>query len=348
MATYHLEVKNHSRATLKGSIVRAVAYRTGTRQRDAGDGIATRAAYRSGTKIEARDGRTYDYTRKGRDHVIAAEIHGPQDMAERFHDRGRLWREVEAAERKKDGTPRAKARLAKEIIAAIPRELSDAQAIDLGRGWVNERIVDRFGTVADISWHKPRASDGKPHLHMHVLIATREAMSEQGFGKKLRALDSKETLLDFRRSWEEHVNWHLREAGRAERVDGRSLKARFAEALVSGDFAAAKALDREPLPKLGPQAVALERKGQPSERGEKLRVVRERNTRTRMSYEKVEGLGERGRRLFLALRARAGSAVKALEMWHERTRRIMARVAERLMPERARQRHRDAGLDLGL
>lgn len=347
MATYHLEVKNHSRATLKGSIVRAVAYRTGTKQRDAGDDIAAKAAYRSGTEIEAGAGRTYDYRRKGRDHVLAAEIHGPMDMPKHFQDRATLWREVETAELRKDGTPRVNARLAKEVVAAIPRELSDERAIDLGRGWVNEQIVDRFGAVADVSWHKPRASDGKPHLHMHVLIATREATGERGFGKKIRALDGKETLLDFRRSWEEHVNWHLREAGRTERVDGRSLQARLAEALERGDFAAAKAFDREPLPKLGPQAAAMERKGRASERGEKLREVRGRNEQVRRTYEKVEGLGERGRRLFLALRERAGSAVKALEMWHERTRSIMARVAERLMPERGRQRGRDAGLDLG-
>jgi hypothetical protein len=346
---YRLEVKLHPIGGGR-SILAAAAYRAGSRLAERDAGTLAAAAYRTG-EAQEEGGRVHDFTRKRG--ILASEIHAPQHTPERLLDRGCLWREVEAAERKKDGTPRQQARGSREAILSIPRGLTLEQGIDLVRGWVSEQCVMR-GMIADVAWHRIKARDRSENLHAHVLTSTREVLPEGagkegrgGFGNKVRAFDDKAMLQAWRDSWADHCNWALEQAGRAERVSSRSLEAQRRQAVERGDFTAAASLDRLPTIPLGRAAIAMECGGRTSERGARLRAIEEQNRRTRAIYRQVEGLGAGAQRTFLALRQRAGSAVEALEMLRGKARAAMARVVERLMPERSRQRSRDAGLDLG-
>ena len=104
--------------------------------------------------------------------------------------------------------------------------------------------------------------------------------------------------------------------GGAERVDHRTLEAQRQEAAAAGDFAKAAELDREPEPKVGPQAWALERDGIATDRGDMLREVQERNAGRRQVYEQVAEHGEAARPGSSPSRA-AGDAIEAFIAWGE-------------------------------
>ena len=95
-------------------------------KRSAGRSAVAAAAYRSGTKLTNEwDGLTHDYTRKGG--VVHAEIMLPAHAPPEFADRSILWNSVEQIEKARDS------QLAREIEAALPRELSGEQQLALVR-----------------------------------------------------------------------------------------------------------------------------------------------------------------------------------------------------------------------
>src|SRR5689334_20539201 len=187
-------------------------------------------------------------------------------------DRERLWNAVEASEKRKD------ARLARETQLALPRELDRGAQLELVRGFVAEQMVAR-GMVADFVVHDVRARDGGRQPHAHVMTTTRaiDATKPLGFGGKVRAWDDRDLVLEWREAWAGHVNAALEQARTPERVDHPTLEAQRLEAAAAGDFDRAAELDREPEPKVGFRAWALEREGVATERGDMLRSVRERN-----------------------------------------------------------------------
>src|SRR4051795_5600362 len=238
-------------------------------------------------------------------------------------DRERLWNAVEASERRKD------ARLARETQLALPRELDREAQLALLRGFVGEAKVAR-GMVADFAVHDVRARDGGRQPHAHVVTTTRaiDATKPLGFGGKVRAWDDKAVLLEWREAWADHVNAALERARTPERVDHRTLEAQRQEAVAARDFDRAAELDREPEPKVGFRAWALEREGVATERGDMLRSVRERNAERRAIYAEVAEAGERAKALFLEARERAGDAFEAFESW---ARTAYARMREWIM-----------------
>jgi len=62
--------------------------------------------------------------------------------------------------------------LAREIEIALPRELSQAEAIRLAQDFVREQFVAR-GMVADLAVHWGTAADGGAQPHAHVLLTLR-------------------------------------------------------------------------------------------------------------------------------------------------------------------------------
>ena len=93
-------------------------------KRSEGRSAVAAAAYRSGTKLTNEwDGLTHDYTRKGG--VVHAEIMLPAHAPPEFSDRSTLWNSVEQIEKARDS------QLAREIEAALPRELSREQQLAL-------------------------------------------------------------------------------------------------------------------------------------------------------------------------------------------------------------------------
>lgn len=201
MAIYHLHIRNISRGDGR-SVVAAAAYRAGETLPNA-----------------AEEGES---SFGGRRDVLHAEIRLPAGAPSWMGDRARLWNAVEAAEKRKD------ARLAKEIEFALPRELSRADWLRIGRAMAD--AYTSKGHVADFAIH----DDGSGHNpHVHLLLATRE-ITPDGFGGKLRAADGVTFVHEARRLWAALANTALGAAGSDARIDARANAARGLERPAAG------------------------------------------------------------------------------------------------------------------
>lgn len=171
-----------------------------------------------------------------------------------------LWNAVDAFE------IRADAQLARELIIALPEELTRAENIALVREFVRDNLTSK-GMIADWVYHD---KDGNPHIHLMTAL---RPLTEEGFGRKkvpvlgadgepLRVVTpdrpngkivyklwagDKETMKAWKIGWAETANRHLALAGHDIRLDGRS----YAE----------QGLDGIAQKHLGPEKAALARKG---------------------------------------------------------------------------------------
>ncbi len=196
MAIYHLHVKVIGRKA-GSSAVASAAYRSASRLRD--------------DRLE----RSHDFSNKRG--VVHSEVLLPEDAPEQWRDRERLWNDVEAFEVRKD------AQFAREIEFALPREMTQAQGIELARDFVQAEFVDR-GMIADINVHWDTAEDGTPKPHAHVMLTMRSA-DENGFGQKVREWNRTEMVEHWRERWAELANERLAELDIDARIDHRSLEA---------------------------------------------------------------------------------------------------------------------------
>ncbi len=196
MAIYHLHVKVIGRKS-GSSAVASAAYRSGSRLRD------------------ERLDRSHDFSAKRG--VVHSEVMLPENAPAVWKDRERLWNDVEAFEVRKD------AQLAREVEFAIPREMSEAQGIELARDFARGEFVDR-GMIADLNVHWDMAEDGSPKPHAHVMLTMR-AVDEDGFGPKVRDWNRTEMVERWRKRWAELANERLAELDIDARIDHRSLEA---------------------------------------------------------------------------------------------------------------------------
>lgn len=307
--------------------------------RSAGRSSVAAAAYRAGVTLhDQRDGRTHDYSRKSS--VTHSEIMAPEGAPEWVQDRQSLWNAVETVEKRKDS------QLARELEVALPRELAHDQRVELMRGFLKAKCVDH-GMVADFSIHEPKARDGEEQPHAHIMLTMRR-IDGTAFGKKAtewspefgkkdgRAFVADTSpLMNLREAWAEHCNAALERAGLGERVDHRSLRDQRAEALaITNDntlpeperrLAEVRAveLDRQPEPKIGAVAAAMDRQG----RGEEARALREALV-VRQERNQLRELGHE-------LRQVVDQAAKAIEAGREQLGTLWKRV------ERAFGRYRE-------
>ena len=129
----------------------------------------------------------------------------------------RLWNSVEDGEnRLNKHAPRA--RYARTLTIALPKELSREDQIDLMRGYIREKFVDQ-GIVAD--WVLHDKGDDNPHVH--VMLTTR-LIDDADWGKKQLDWDKRSLLVEWRAAWAQHANMALERAGFDERIDHRSHK----------------------------------------------------------------------------------------------------------------------------
>ena len=183
--------------------------------RKAGSSAVASAAYRSGSRLrDERLDRSHDFSAKRG--VVHSEMMLPENAPEAWSDRERLWNDVEAFEARKD------AQLAREIEFAIPREMSEAQGIELARDFVRGEFVNR-GMIADLNVHWDMAEDGMPKPHAHVMLTMR-ALDENGFGRKVREWNRTEMVERWRERWAELANERLAELDIDARIDHRSLE----------------------------------------------------------------------------------------------------------------------------
>ena len=130
-----------------------------------------------------------------------------------------LWNAVEHGEIRLNRIPR-RARYARSLIVALPRELDQAAQIALMQGYVRVSFSDR-GMVAD--WVIHDKSDGNPHAH--IMLTTRD-LGAADWGRKRRDWNARDFLSDLRSDWAQHANLALERAGFNERIDHRSNHAR--------------------------------------------------------------------------------------------------------------------------
>ena len=196
MAIYHLHVKVIGRKA-GSSAVASAAYRSASRLRD--------------DRLE----RSHDFTNKRG--VVHSEVMLPEGAPEQWSDRERLWNDVEAFEVRKD------AQLAREVEFALPREMTQAQGIELARDFVQAEFVDQ-GMIADLNVHWDMAEAGTPKPHAHVMLTMR-SVDENGFGPKVREWNRTEMVERWRERWAELANERLAELDIDARIDHRSLEA---------------------------------------------------------------------------------------------------------------------------
>ncbi|MDH7784850.1 Ti-type conjugative transfer relaxase TraA [Ochrobactrum sp. 19YEA23] len=238
--------------------------------RGAGRNIISAASYRHRTRM--RDGQTgisFNY-RGGDDDLVHEELALPDDVPGwlRLAIDGKtaagasevLWNAVDAFEK------RADAQLARELIIALPEELTRAENIALVREFVRDNLTAK-GMIADWVYHD---KDGDPHIH---LLTALRPLTETGFGPKyvpvlrpdgkpLREVKSnrhngdivytcwagdKETMKAWKLAWAETASRYLALSGHDIRLDGRS----YAE----------QGLDGIAQKHLGPAKTAMSRKG---------------------------------------------------------------------------------------
>jgi Ti-type conjugative transfer relaxase TraA len=196
MAIYHLHVKLIGRKS-GSSAVASAAYRSASRLRD------------------ERLDRSHDFSAKRG--VVHSEVMLPEHAPDAWSDRERLWNDIEAFEVRKD------AQLAREVEFALPREMTQAQGIELARDFVRGEFVDR-GMIADLNVHWDMTEDGMPKPHAHVMLTMR-AVDESGFGQKVRDWNRTEMVERWRERWAELANERLAELDIDARIDHRSLEA---------------------------------------------------------------------------------------------------------------------------
>jgi len=238
--------------------------------RGAGRSIVSAAAYRHRARMaDEQAGTSFSY-RGGASELVHEELALPDDIpgwlqaaiagktvaaaSEAF------WNAVDAFE------TRADAQLARELIIALPEELTRAENTALVREFVRDNFTSK-GMIADWVFHD---KDGNPHIHLMTAL---RPLTEEGFGPKkvpvlgddgelLRVVTpnrpngkivyklwagDKETMKAWKVAWAETVNRHLTLAGHEIRLDGRS----YAE----------QGLDGIAQKHLGPEKAALARKG---------------------------------------------------------------------------------------
>jgi ATP-dependent exoDNAse (exonuclease V) alpha subunit len=241
--------------------------------RAAGSSAASAIAYRAGERIrDERTGKVYDHS--SRRDVMHKEIVLPTKLADAdmswAKDRANLWNAAEAAE------PRKNARVAREFLVALPFELTPSQRLELVRGFA-QNLADRYQFAVDFAIHAPRTDPR--NFHAHLLATTREVNME-GFGRKttLELSDATrrdhglapffEELTATRERWATAANEALHEARVEARIDHRSLEA--------------QGIDREPTPHIPRAIYEVERRGELSEAGERIREEYRRRVQARL------------------------------------------------------------------
>ena len=169
-----------------------------------------------------------------------------------------------------DAHERANGRLYSEVQFALPREL-DASGRRALAGAFAERVCGGERLPYTLALHNGEAEtpDKPDNPHAHLMFSERGndgiARSEEqwfkrhnptapahGGARKSRAAKAGDWLDTTRQAWEQTANRALAQAGRAERIDGRSLADQRDAAHREGDLERAAELSREPNVHRGP------------------------------------------------------------------------------------------------
>lgn len=236
--------------------------------RSAGRSVVAAAAYRLGERLNDEHYATvHDYTR--RRGVEATFTVAPLGAPEWAHNPESLWNAAERAETRKNST------LAREVELALPSILSPEDRQHITEQFA-AALVERYQVAVSVAIHSPSGKGDDRNYHAHILFTTRE-MTQDGLGKKTRVLDDRKTgpkeVLKLRELAADIINKSLKAANADIRVDHRSFKER--------------GIDKEPNTHLGPAASEMERRGEPSDRGDLNREAQEANHEQAQNHELI-------------------------------------------------------------
>lgn len=312
--------------------------------RSKGDSATAAAAYRAGLCVEDPSGARHDYSKKGG--VLSVDMLAPDGAPAWATDPHQLWAKVE------EGATRKNARVAREVRAALPHELTPEQRRGLAKD-LGQLLVERYGVAAQVAIHAPEKDGDNRNFHTHILITPRQVCPD-GFGNSAaKVLDEykagAQELKDLRAAIGERINAALAAAGVSERVDHRRLEDQKADALKRGDFSAVAKLDRVPTKHEGKAVTQARRRGEllpRAKRNDKLKTAGERrfNQHTRRFEDlkakaAAEGrlqsvdeqalharaLLERRKESARSLQAAAGAEVQAIDQAQARRAAVQAR-----------------------
>jgi hypothetical protein len=239
------------------------------------------AAYQSAERLFSEyDGRTKNYSYK-QPQLVFSEILLPANAPPEYSDRATLWNAAERVETRFD------AQLSRGIIAALPRELSFDQSIEMVKEFCQENFVSK-GMCCDIAVHDPAPPGHNPHVHImltmrgiddngkwlpksrkeYVLDENGERIRLPSGEWKSRKVDTvdwnrKENAEIWRQSWEEYQNRYLEKNRCPERIDMKSYKR--------------QGIEQIPTQHLGPAVSAMEKKGIRTDAGDLNREIRKAN-----------------------------------------------------------------------
>ena len=189
--------------------------------REGGGNAVRSAAYNARERITGEKvGENFNFSDR-RQEALHHDILLPAGADPSFRNPERLWRAVEAAEKRKD------ARVAKEVLIALPTDpgVTKRDWIVLTEGFAREQFVSR-GVAAQINIHHDKADNP----HAHILITTRRIEGDRLASHKARDLDPivrrgvkgrafvTEAQM-FGKAWADHQDRYFRERGSPVRVD---------------------------------------------------------------------------------------------------------------------------------
>lgn len=171
-----------------------------------GRGMIAKEAYRAA--LRAHDGylgKTVDYS--SRSDVVVSKIIYPPGIQDVYLTALDFWEAAEAEEKRKD------ARVAKEFLVSLPRELSTELQIKAIEAFIHQQFTSK-SLVATYSLHSPPASDGEKNPHAHILVATRPKHPSGFAAKKCRDFDGRSGVLQARSAWDDILDLYLNHANR--------------------------------------------------------------------------------------------------------------------------------------
>jgi hypothetical protein len=152
----------------------------------------------------------------------------------------------------------------------------------------------------DFAVHTPHEKGDERNHHAHILVGCRRSDGRE-LGERVVPFNGPEEVERWRGRWAELCNERLQERGLEERVDHRTLAVQRDAALERGDERAARDLDRDPEPKVGSPAMALERRGIRTDRGDRRRETVALNAERGRLWDQVRELGRQVKERSLAL-----------------------------------------------
>lgn len=200
-------------------------------KRSEGRSVVAAAAYRSASKLQNRyTGNVEDYSKKK--WLKYSEIIFPENAPKKFQDRETLWNSVEEVEKG------SRARLAREIVVALPSELSMEENIRLVQEYVRDAFVSD-GMIADINIHNPPVKNEKGipvdkndqpvtdekdmifrNPHAHILLTVRpldkngdwQAKTQKEYvckrGEEMKAFTAEEFVQAKTEGWEKQYQYY--------------------------------------------------------------------------------------------------------------------------------------------